>query len=74
MIPVASVEGHAFKAVAVMGTGFLAGAVIPRLPDLAQKLLLHRPGFLMAALFLQLVLPDGQFVAVDFNRLPPVRM
>ena len=63
----AAVDGDALKAVAVVGAGLLTGAVVAALPHLLQKLLLDLPAFFVTALLIQLVLQNGQFVAVDFH-------
>ena len=67
MVAVAAVDGHALEAVAVVRTGLLAGAVVARLANLTQEFHLHFIGFLLVTLPVQLVLPDGQLVAVDLH-------
>ena len=55
VVPVSTVDGDAFKAVAVVGAGLLTGAVIAALPHLLQKLLLDLPALFLASLLIQLI-------------------
>jgi hypothetical protein len=73
MIPVATVDRHALKAVAVMGAGLWAGAMVTAFLDLAQEFHLQVKSFLFAALAFQGHLANRHLVAVDFHvLLPPV--
>ena len=67
VIPVTTVQRHALKAVAVVGAGLLAGAVVTALPHLLQKFPLDGHGFRMAALPVQLVLLNCKFIAIDLH-------
>ena len=67
VVPMSAVDGNALKAVAVMGAGLLTGAVVTAFPHLLQKLLLYLPAFFLASLLIQLILQNGQFVAVDLH-------
>ena len=68
VIAMTTVNGHAFKAVAVMGTGFLAWAVIAGFAYLTEKFHLHFIRFLLFALLIELILPDGQRIIVDLHQ------
>jgi len=63
-----TVNGHTFKTVTVMGTGFLTWAVIAGFAHLTEKLHLHFIRFLLFALLIELILPDGQRVIVNLHK------
>lgn len=68
VIAMTTVNGHAFKAVAVMGTGFLTWAVIAGFAYLTEKFHLHFIRFLLFALLIELILLDGQRVVIDLHK------
>ena len=67
VVPVSAGDGATLKAVAVVGAGLLTGAVVAALPHLLQKLLLDLPALFVTALLIQLILQNGQFIAVDLH-------
>lgn len=67
MVTMPAMDGHAFKTVAVMRTGLLAGAMVAALPHLPQKLHLHLIGFFLFALLVQFILPNCQFISINFH-------
>jgi len=73
MVPVATVERHALKAVAMVGAGLLTGTVVAGLTYLLQKFPLEGHGLLVAALPVQVVLADGKFIAVNFHGYAPFK-
>ena len=62
------VQRYAFKAIAVMRAGLFAGAVVTGIPYLLQKLLFNGQSLFVAALPVQVVLQDGQFISVNFHK------